>query len=613
MFNANKELNEIIVKYDIDRQNGRFRQYVQAVSLLNQFVLEYGDVLFVVSNNESVNWLKHDLWDFRGEFAVVDVLDEKTFAGIGDRRAVVIASHYFQGEMSTLLKRNGVSHTCLYDYFLRHGLAFDHEYCDIFGAAYIDLSYHRKSYDFYDYSPYLGIIHDRDRRSSLANDDVLAKLFRERELLAFLYIRDFVTAKQRIEEYLSLYSEDVVDYQGAWAEIEVLLGQLKEKLRERGQKGRQRDIIMFVLDALEHGTDAPMPFLAGLSRHSLVFESACTVTPYTFPTMQSLFAGKKIVTDRSYETNMITKENSPLIEKLCALGFDFRLYGRIGALFAEPLRGQHSSLLACSPAPLVFWNALADLANSGQPSFFVLHQDFETHSPFWCPLLDNFCFNGKADTNATAENINISKGYIDRQLEFYSAFLPEAATKIYMSDHGQTLMGRWHTLLKVQDRAIPPKTETRLFSYLDFDKLIDYILAPAEAKYEGLLREKAEVQDLDFYHGLTISRFINNKKLPPQLVGYQGTVTAEDVYIRHNHGLELFLKHQNDGILFSPERLEYLRAITSRDRIDIEKDKKFIYTRYTYKVLEKYHQRNHEYEERKTAALKDLFTGGGGY
>ncbi|MDR0220721.1 MAG: hypothetical protein LBI54_04860 [Lachnospiraceae bacterium] len=602
MFDADKELNDIIVKYDIDRQNRRFREYVRATELLNQLAAEYGDILFVASHPMGVQWLRQDLQGFDGEIVIVDVLNEESFAGMGEGKTVVLASYHFQGEMSVILKRMGIKHICLYDHFLRHGLALDHEYNDIFGQAYIDVD-GNKRYDFYEYSPYLGIINLRSKMAELAEGDVLAKVFRERVIFALLYIRDFVTAQKHIDEYLALYSEDTVDYGAAWQEIEGLLGQLKERLGERGQ----RDIIVFLLDALEPGNAAEMPFLKAFAEHSLVFENSYTVTPFTNPTLRTLFAGQRVVEDRSFEILSIAKENSPLIEELEAKGFDFRAYGHTSGRFEEALRGRHSTALAYSPMSMVYWNALRDLANSHSPCFVWLHEMFETHAPRWSPELENFYFKGNYNAATSAENVAVSRKYVDRQLEFYSSFLPDRTVKICMSDHGNTMMGKWHTLLMIQAAGVPQKAERRLFSYLDFGKLIDYITAPADSKYNGLFREAIGIQDLDFYYGPVLFKKIKTKRFLDVCIGYQGTVTEKDIYIRHNNGLEFFHKHKNDGTLFAEERLEYLRGITSAEKLDVWTEKKLECSRNTYKVLEKYHQRNHEYEERKTAALKKLF------
>jgi hypothetical protein len=179
---------------------------------------------------------------------------------------------------------------------------------------------------------------------------------------------------------------------------------------------------------------------------------------------------------------------------------------------------------------------------------------------------------------------------------------------MYMSDHGKprSVFGRFHTILIVQGEGIAPYAERRIFSYLDFGKLLDWILLPSEAKYKGLFRDKAEIQDLDFYSGYHLKKIIQLKHFLDKFTGYQGIVTEEDIYIRHNNGLELFCKHKNDGVLFAPERLEYLRGITGTKKLDVWTEEKLQFSKYTYMVLDKYHQRNHEYEEKKSAVLKNL-------
>jgi hypothetical protein len=177
-----------------------------------------------------------------------------------------------------------------------------------------------------------------------------------------------------------------------------------------------------------------------------------------------------------------------------------------------------------------------------------------------------------------------------------------------MSDHGkgEAYILSHHIILKVQGEGLPRGAEKRLFSLADFSKLIDWLVAPNDSKYNELLRQEAAIQDLDYYNKKHINMRVGKKLFLDALIGYHGTVTMEDLYIRRNNGLEFFWKHKNDGVLFTPERLEYLRSVTGTKKLDVWTEEKLQYARYTYRILEKYHQRNHEYEERKTAALKSL-------
>ncbi|MDR0220172.1 MAG: LTA synthase family protein [Lachnospiraceae bacterium] len=602
MFDADKELNGIIVKYGIDRQNRRFREYVLALELLGQLVSEHEDILFVASAQESADLLRQDT-DGQCDYVVVNVCNEESFAAIDASRTVVIYSYYFKADISVVLNLRGIKHICLYDYFLSQGLPLDHDYNDIFGEAHIG-QIGDKKYDFYTHCPYLSLIYDKNKLNGLTGR--LRQIYLERRLFALFYIRDFLSARESINEYMAEHFDDAIDCEGAWVEIESLLGRVKENIAKRGH----RDIIVFWVDALNYGDDEYMPFLKSVSEQALVFENAYTITPFTHPTLRAMLTQRKVIEDRSFEMVAIDEGNSQTLATLQAAGYDFLYHGHIIGYFPERLKSKHYTGRMMHPASMRYWRALCDMSQSAKPQFYILHEIAETHNPFLRPEVANYHFIGLYDTPIKSVDVCKSIMYFDRQLKFYSSFLPDSSVKIYMSDHGKignNLLDSFHIILKVQGAGIVPRAEKGLFSYLDFGKLIDWIMSPDDAKYNGLFRDKLDIQDLDWYNKPTLIKRLQSKRFIGRLIGYQGTVTAEEIYIRHNDGSELFKKQRNDGILITQERLDYLRSITSTERIDIETAERCSASKYIYMVLEKYHQRNHEYEERKTVALKRLF------
>ena len=423
-------------------------------------------------------------------------------------------------------------------------------------------------------------------------------------IFKLFYIRDFVSAKEYIDSYYSDFDGDLVDYSGAWKETAALIDKIKEIASQR-KKG---DIFVFWIDALEYGDDECMPFLSGVSGNALTFENAYAMTPYTHPTLRTVFLGLRVVDDMSFKIPTITKENSGLLKTLEAANIDFTYYGH-SPYIDQGLKGKESCVKQ-TPASTKYWNSINDIINSDNPKLCFAHSFWETHNPFLSVDIDNNYYS-KNNTNAIEimTQKETSFKYLDKQLEFYSSLLPESAVKIYMSDHGVTKYGRFHITLKIQGKDIPTGTEQRMFGNINFDKLVNYITDPEGFDYNTLFRNKLDIQDVDYYNFLHIGTALANSNAykPEVLIGFRGVITQEDIYLRHNHGVEYFHKHVNDGVLFDPERVERLRELAGTGRVDIDKEEKFKYSRYTYKILERYFNRNGKYEEEKTRLIRKLF------
>ncbi|MCL2182029.1 MAG: hypothetical protein FWB85_00985 [Chitinispirillia bacterium] len=592
MFDINKELNDIILKYNIDRQYSRFRVSLKAIELLNRLVAEHEDILFIGSNDTDLMRVRQDIVSDREfEYLKVKVNDKAAFDSIDGSKAVIIASYSYKYEISSLLTVKNIKHIDLYDYFMLNGLSIEHDYYNIFGDKYrLIADVEALFFDFY--NPYNDIIHNKMKLIG-TSEISLKKIYMEKLIFKLLYIRDFVTVKQYIDEYLLLYSADIIDYCGAWHEISALLDKIREIMGSR----KERDIIMFWVDAIEYGRDGHMPFLKSVFADALTFENAFTVTPYTIPTLKTILMGAKVIDDTSFK-HIITEENSPLITSLRSDNITFTYYGIAKELVGLCIQSKFNCNQR-TPSTMKYWNAVNDMLNSGTTGFYILHAFVETHPP---------CISADLDYNY--DDFHISSKYLDKQLEFYSNFLSEKSVKVYMSDHGVTPLWRFHTILKVRGPNIPKISEERLFSYIDFHKFIDYVISPDDSKYNALFREYIEIQDVDFYNGYYIVKHFYAHAVSNihTKIGYRGIITGNDIYIYNKCGMEQYCKIRNDGIPFTAERLEYLRGLVGRDWVDIEKEERFKYTRYLYKTLEKYNARVGDYEERKTAALKSLFT-----
>ena len=607
MLDVNDRINNIILMYNVDRQFKRFRQSLEAIELINKLADTYEDILLVAACESEALLVKDDIRSNKDiSYIVIEEGNMVSFNSLIETKSLVlIVSYYHKAEISLMLFEKGIRHISLYEYFTLNGLDLSHDYFDVFGGVWHNPDNKMMTHDFYFYSPYEKIISDKKFLENIT-DFELRKVCLERIIFRFFYIRDFLSMKKYINEYLANYSDEIIDYPRAWREISDLLSSIKNKLCSRFQN----DIWIFIVDAIEYGEDAIMPFLKSVSLDSLVFENAYSSTPYTNPTRLSMFMGIKSIDDLSFKVSEITVNNSDLLKKIEEHGFDFRYFkikSRISMDYKRHSTHRHQML----PASMMYWDAVNSAINSVKPVLYVVHGCCETHPPFLCADLHNVFYTTKEyHSRLIALQAECCAKYVDKQIEFYAGLLPTNMTKVYMSDHGKSKYGRCHATLKIQSPNIPKGSESRLFSLLDFDKLVDYIISPNEDSYCAMFRERLDIQNPNFHNPFTIAENMNpapdgfDTEL---LMGYKGVVTEQDLYVRYYHGEEYFHKHNNDGVLFSQKRADYLRNLVKPDIIDYEREDQFKYTKYTCKVIDRYRVRNSIYETQKTEALKSLF------
>lgn len=608
--NINKELESIIITHNIDCNHKRFREKINAVALLNEFKNEIANIdktLIIASKLTDIKMfcadtnIKDDVQQI-----IVDIDDKESFRNICIEgiEHIIIVSFDWHKEISVTLWNEGIKGNSIYDYFSLRGLELDHEYYAVFPDSHH--SFHgEKSMDYSDYNPYGIIFYDKNKYKTIENEK-LQQIYLERLIFNSVYIKDFLSVEKHIEEYINRDFERKDEYKSFLVNLKQLLSTIKIRLDKR-----RNNIIMFWIDALEYGEDEKMPYLKELSNKGLSFEQAYTVTPYTHFTAKTIFSKKKVIDDASYEMEEITRDNSITIQYLEEKGYRFKYYG-----FSE----QYSKELKASPvinkftpASSMYWDMIQDLLVEDK-LFCMVHELIETHDPHLsanlegqeCVVSEHI---GKEDTNRAKlreSQREPSRLYMDKQLEFYSEFLQEQYSRIYMSDHGHTVRGRFHTILKVVGEKIKPQKHTKMFSYIDFYELIQYIVEPNK-DINLILRDYVEVQDVDYYHPKAIEKTLNKEQFNKKaLIGYRGVITPTEEFIRYNDGEEAyFLRAKN--IQVDKNRIAELRILTGTKKVDIENEEKFKYSRLVYKVLENYKKRTANEEEKKNIILNNIF------
>lgn len=616
MKNINDTLDELIIKYKIDRFHPRFSEGRQARMLLIEFMGKYKDkeLILIASSKADINYLIEDCHLKMSKYTAVyyNEMENYDWGNVNKDSIIILASYYSRREKMSWLYTQGIQAISIYDFLACNGVVQPGNYYDIFGEEHCDFrrEYTGKDTTF-DYS-YLDMnsIFFYDRRGyENSTERSYSEMYLARMIFDCVCVKDWELVDRYIQEYVNnefLYSDEYKQFN---REIKKLLSDIKEELKAR----KQEDVIMFWVDALEYGDDQNMPFLRSLSDVSVDFMNAYTVTPYTHPTAKTLFGSKFALEDKSY--NLKIDKSLDLIRYIEDEFGTFCFYTDL-AQVDSTIKGRLYQNEFTSYSE-IYWNGLSDILQSEKRMFAVLHGAVSTHPPYGSFGLtgeEYYPYVGSPFTNhRNYIRMNVirqkekSREYADRVLGFYSDIFPDSTYKIYMSDHGLTVLGRFHAIFRVVQKDIVPYKEEGLFSYINFDKFI-YKMLRKESDYSDITDEYIRIQDVDFYDKDILKNLLHRDTIPIDRVwGYQGVISRDHCYFRYNDGEERYCNNDFDGEKLTKDSVNYLRELCADYPKELILDDKFKYTRNVYATLENYNKRNAEWEEKKIQTVKNLF------
>jgi len=369
----------------------------------------------------------------------------------------------------------------------------------------------RRGFPFYSCGEYLRIFELRQEHERAVDADTKRDTLHD--LLAMHFeIRDFVYGLAYAREYVALGHDRDGSVAGFLQKVQSLLAELQATL------GRRRhDVGVFLVDAIRmrdvlpvDGVEPAMPFLRAFSRQALTFSKAFSPTLYTLPGVPCMLTGKLPLDDRCYDMRSIRVDESALLAELSRQGYAFYNFISWKDFFAgegrvTPVRARASyderPLLSKAVAPRLLWALACRLAMDGTAkTFSLLHLFYETHDPHVCghhrrePVHHLFYeYLAGEDPGPGREEYRSQLleclRYVDTQLEFYFALLPEAMVQVVCSDHGQAaerileapeeigaLLSwhdeRTHVALMVRASGVKAARFDGLFSMLDLGRVI---------------------------------------------------------------------------------------------------------------------------------------------
>ena len=602
-------LDDLIIKYKIDRFHPRFVKKRKAIQYLTEYFSKYeGQTLILIVSCETDGvYIQEDFSLKESQVLYYDQMTQEDMEEIknGHKKAVVV-SYYKRREIISFFHNHSIEADSIYDYLATKKLILEGNYYDIFGEKYCRFTNGSDTFDYREIDMNAMFFYDR-RCYEVSQEEAMAEFYLARMIFDCVYTKNFPMAEKYIQEYTKRSFPNVSQYQQFLLELNVLLEQIKELL----QKREKEDVIIFWLDQLEYGEDEDMPFLKSLGSKGLDFEHAYTVTPYTHSTARVLLTGEYTVDDRLYKKKI--NKDCELIKQIEGRGYSFKFYTFLKEV-KNSIKGDgvYSSY---TPFSEMCWNALCDMVKEPLPVCMIIHELPHTHSPYISFGLtqSEYFFHQLPGMALSSRNNQIrntqkkeSLKYTDEILNYYFEFIPSKTFKIFMSDHGSSVFDKWHTIFRVVQKDLGAKKIRKIFSYIHFQELLYRLLDKQDIS--SALSDYALVQDVDFYNrdGLKNTLFRQDVYIYG-LLGYKGVITLKDRYIRYNDGKIECMNHYGGQERITEERERYLSSLVTAYPEDLIMEDKFKYSRNVYRTIDNYYKRNEKFENRKKEAVRGLF------
>lgn len=403
------------------------------------------------------------------------------------------------------------------------------------------------------------------------------------EKLFFLSIcmRNFLEA-----EKILIGMKDSGEYKQFWDEVQQLLSQIKERLYSRQQK----NVVIYWLDSLSYESAKKLKYLNEKGEHSLCFHNAYTVTPWTVPTCKTMFCKNREIDDLGYLVNHINLDNSPVLRDIDVQEYQFNnLSPDFINIFERPYTPK-TDIKWSDTCSEVFWNLIDQILQSERKTVFLAQVGMEIHLPALSVRRNRF------DMNHNEAQID----EVDAQLRFYDDMLGNGFYRIFMSDHGYCEMAslnRVHILFQLYYSEWDGRETDKIFSLLDFDKILHQMLTGQEIEDSLWEREYAPVQGVDIYSEWFLRMIMKGKGALVNHLAYKGLVTGEYLYARFRMGKEILIDRvaveKGVSVVLYPDiekpnagAAKKLGEIVGEFPKELDEDPMFKYSKYLYIVYE---------------------------
>lgn len=594
--NINEKLDQLIFKYHVDEYYPHYRNMYRAKKVLKSVVLNIienkQNALFIGDDRTGLDFIQNISRDYNNiHFCLYNRMDvtfhELETVGWKEYEDIYLVSYYNTEYIERWLKQHNVEYKWIYDIFELKKIVLQNEFFAFGKSDLLPLIPGYKHTDKKWAETIQCNLYCEQSKSENSRDAQIRRIALKKCLFLSLYMRNFIN----VQKYVELLSVEEKRYEMLWKEILDLLKEAKAVIEKR----RQKDIVLFWLDALAYGDEKNMPYLKEMMEKSVVFENAISHTGYTHSEIRTLFLGKKEIDDRAYRTLKITRENSPIIQMLEEQGYHIKVSSGVfnDSFSFEYLSEQFFSDLY-TPGSIMMWDMLSNMVGDERKTFYVVHI-MDTHDPYlgggrWYSDIYKTIYGWKEG------QYSLVRQETDKLLAFYDRFKNENAYYIYMSDHGKDPAAkRHHALFNVYHRDLHPKKIKEIFSTLDFGVVLKQMIKEGRIKEREFVREYAEIIRADRYNFENIKKVLKREgPLTMYYFGAKGIVDENYIYFHYKTGKEWLQKRENiplcNPLLFydcqedvcDAALLPVYRDLAGTYPKDVIQDEKFKYSKYLY-------------------------------
>lgn len=598
-FDIDKELDQIIEKYDLDRHYPAYRTSRRAYAYLRKWVEDLSQMdtrILFITMDDSVLWMLSG-WAVGENISAIQIrsvekLDDH-ITKLQNVDKVYIVAYTRTIEILHWLWRNGFQAESIYDV-----LENQHIYCQMefhrFFQPFIMSSELELNEDIIKEINVDGLAlalyeyHYQKQRLQYSASEEDKRRLGEKLFFLAIHMRNFIEA-ERILNTASCSEE----YEKGLQEIKTLLDKIKGMLTQK----KQNHIIIYWLDALNYGDAENLEYLQEQRCHSFYFHNAYTLTANTFPTFKAMFFGVQQVDDLGYQVKRVALDDSPLLQDIKKQGYDFRLMSNYinRRLDSNDNCDYYGRQILNAPCSETFWSFTKQVIQSNQPTVYLVHALVELHSPRLSVRRNRF----EKEYESTPETWQEQFDELNGQLRFYDQMIGDSPYRIYMSDHGSSgIFNRYHVCFQIYHATWKNKEIDKIFCFLDFPKIMHQLLVGGEINDTTWDREYVPIQDVDYYNHDRLKKLLVQNELDvlrPWFIAHKGVVTSEYIYFYFKTGDALFHRWQEGVYLTnvgSPasqeisELLKELRKKVGEFPKELDTDPKFNDAQNTYIVYE---------------------------
>lgn len=585
------EIDDLIMKYKIDRFYPRYRKNIAARQFLTTHFknMKSGTkVVLLGIRAEDIAYtcecivdcpcvIEKMVWD--GSCEQLGLLSNY------DKQIYVISFHG-KGKMLQCLHDGGIPYEDIYELFEIAGLLFEDEFYKVLCGNCSYASWDNGNEYKWDEQYQLEYSLNMERYET-ASDIKVKAVCAEKLLFLSLLARDFILS----EYYVRLVKESgsKLNIDGLPGEIDSLLSELEERIKKREEK----DILTFWIDAVPYGKTENMTYWNEIKDRAVSFDRAYTVTPQTKPALRAIFCEKREVRDAGYKVRKIDRTNSRLIRFLEENGYGVKtISGYFGAI-AEALEirkvfGHRAQ------ASLILWNMVRQLAADNAKQFIICHFFAEPHYPYISMSKEGY------DEDETVRRIAGEKK-VDEQLKFYSRFIPDNASCIYMSDHGKERdIGSHHINIDIITKEIKPRRDKQLISIMDFYQIVFDLVKRHNDIEINKKRTSVPIEALDYYSRKSTQTVIEKKLiLLAYQFGYMGEVYQDYIAMCFSTGIKWAVSKDKFLEAF-PNAFEEKQAVGVAGEVidtipdfpyELLQEEKFVWSRLQHSLYDLYTKR----------------------